>query len=152
MSRPVRRIGRPGVRALIVAWKPGNSGGAKGCREVDEVRPLRTGRRAQYLDGSNARMASSPYDSISTGRRRGASCLRPYTGWKNWFFVNSGQRPTAFSETTGKSCFRSNTDWKAGCGRSARPVWREGGPKPIGPPYPYVGTARHSAVVLIARS
>jgi hypothetical protein len=29
------------------------------------------------------------------------------------------------------------TDRRAGCGRSARPVRREGGPKPIGPSYPY---------------
>ncbi|MCY2969028.1 MAG: hypothetical protein NT069_36290, partial [Planctomycetota bacterium] len=26
---------------------------------------------------------------------------------------------------------------RAGCGKTARPVRREGGPKPIGPPYPY---------------
>jgi hypothetical protein len=30
-----RRAGGPGVRALIVALKPGNSGGAKGCRKVE---------------------------------------------------------------------------------------------------------------------
>jgi|SRR5712671_5528244 len=29
------------------------------------------------------------------------------------------------------------TDWRAGCGRSARPVRREGGSKPIDAPYPY---------------
>ena len=29
------------------------------------------------------------------------------------------------------------TDWRAGCGRSARPVRREGASKPIGAPYPY---------------
>jgi len=29
------------------------------------------------------------------------------------------------------------TDWRAGCGRSARPVRREGGSKPIDSPYPY---------------
>ena len=30
-----RRAGRPGVRAPIVATKPGNAGGAKGCRKVE---------------------------------------------------------------------------------------------------------------------
>jgi hypothetical protein len=30
-------------------------------------------------------------------------------------------------------------DWRAGCGRSARPVRREGGSNPIGSPYPYQG-------------
>src|SRR5207249_791388 len=29
------------------------------------------------------------------------------------------------------------TDWRAGCGKSARPVRREGKPNPIGSPYPY---------------
>ena len=29
------------------------------------------------------------------------------------------------------------TDWRAGCGRSARPVRREGVSKPIDAPYPY---------------
>jgi len=32
------------------------------------------------------------------------------------------------------------TNWRAGCGRTACPVRREGEPKPIGPPYPYQGT------------
>lgn len=30
------------------------------------------------------------------------------------------------------------TDWRAGCGRPAGPVRREGGPGPLGPPYPYL--------------
>ena len=30
-----RRAGRPGVRAPIVAKKPGNAGRAKGCRKVE---------------------------------------------------------------------------------------------------------------------
>ena len=34
-SKASRRASRPGVRAPIVAWKPGNSGGAKGCRKVE---------------------------------------------------------------------------------------------------------------------
>jgi hypothetical protein len=29
------------------------------------------------------------------------------------------------------------TDWRAGCGRTASPVRREGAPKPIDAPYPY---------------
>ena len=31
----MRRADRTGVRALIVAMKPGNAGGAKGCRKVE---------------------------------------------------------------------------------------------------------------------
>jgi hypothetical protein len=30
-----RRAVGPGVRAFIVAMKPGNAGGAKGCRKVE---------------------------------------------------------------------------------------------------------------------
>ena len=35
MLRGSRRADRPGVTAPIVAKKPGNSGGAKGCRKVE---------------------------------------------------------------------------------------------------------------------
>jgi hypothetical protein len=30
-------------------------------------------------------------------------------------------------------------NWKAGCGKTARPVWREGEPNSIGSPYPDLG-------------
>ncbi len=36
------------------------------------------------------------------------------------------------------------TDWRAGCGRSARPVRREGG-RVTAPPYPYHGFVRIDA-------
>ena len=32
---PGKKSRRSGVRASVVAKKPGNSGGAKGCREMD---------------------------------------------------------------------------------------------------------------------
>jgi hypothetical protein len=35
IEEPERHILRAGVRALIVAMKPGNAGGAKGCRKVE---------------------------------------------------------------------------------------------------------------------
>src|SRR6266849_1711352 len=38
----------------------------------------------------------------------------------------------------------NTTDWRAGCGRSARPVRREGATKPIGAPYPYVRSQARS--------
>jgi len=34
-EEPERHLCRAGVRALIVAMKPGNSGGAKGCRKME---------------------------------------------------------------------------------------------------------------------
>ena len=42
-----------------------------------------------------------------------------------------GPTPPFVSPLVGKT-----TDWRAGCGRSARPVRREGG-RETGPPYPY---------------
>src|SRR6516165_529745 len=40
--------------------------------------------------------------------------------------------PRSVSPLAGKT-----TDWRAGCGRSARPIRREGASKPIDAPYPY---------------
>jgi hypothetical protein len=39
----------------------------------------------------------------------------------------------------------NTTDWRAGCGRSARPVRREGVSKPIDAPYPYQSSVKNSA-------
>jgi len=39
------------------------------------------------------------------------------------------------------------TNWRAGCGRSARPVRREGEPKPMGSPYPYPGKSREDVFI-----
>jgi hypothetical protein len=39
IEEPERHIHRAGVRALIVAMKPGNSGGAKGCRKMETQCP-----------------------------------------------------------------------------------------------------------------
>jgi len=59
-----RRASRSGVTAPIVAKKPGNSGGAKGCRKVETRCPNRwkTNRR-QYPKGLNA-----PESSCAAGR------------------------------------------------------------------------------------
>ena len=39
------------------------------------------------------------------------------------------------------------TNWRAGCGKSARPVRREGEPNSIGSPYPYPKNGRDRHVV-----
>src|SRR5712671_1039347 len=41
----------------------------------------------------------------------------------------------------------NTTDWRAGCGRSARPVRREGGSKPIDAPYPYPSFEADSKII-----
>jgi hypothetical protein len=62
----------------------------------------------------------------------------------NAFFARHGffSLQCAHAQVRQSSC-RSTIDWRAGCGRSARPVRREGGSNPIGSPYPYHGAHRH---------
>ncbi len=70
-SRPVRRASRTGVRASIRALRPGNAGGAKGRRALDEVRAgqkrltteVPTGKCARR--GYPGRTRSSTRDSIA---------------------------------------------------------------------------------------
>ena len=68
------------------------------------------------------------------GRGRGADHQR----WPNAFFAEHGLFSLAtpmlrpVSPLGGKT-----TNWRAGCGRSACPVRREGEPNSIGSPYPY---------------
>ena len=45
-----------------------------------------------------------------------------------------------------------NPNWKAGCGKSARPVWREGWRKPMRLPYPYPGPPAPAATLNVFRS
>jgi hypothetical protein len=41
----------------------------------------------------------------------------------------------------------NTTNWRAGCGKSASPVRREGRPKPIGLPYPYLAPSHRGVGV-----
>jgi RNA-directed DNA polymerase len=67
------------------------------------------------------------------GRARGLDLRR----WTNRFFEEQGlySLQTAHVRFV-QSSRRSTINWKAGCGKSARPVWREGRPNSIGRPYP----------------
>jgi hypothetical protein len=54
------------------------------------------------------------------------------------FCANTGSSPCAAPMPWSVSPLEGNTiDWRAGCGRSASPVRREGGSNSIDPPYPY---------------
>ena len=71
-----------------------------------------------------------------------SACWRlSHREWKETqvFFVDQGLSilKSARVSTRQPSC-RSTIDRRAGCGRSARPVRREGGLKPMSPPYPYI--------------
>jgi hypothetical protein len=125
----------------IVAWKPGNSGGAKGHRKMDVVEAEEETRR-----GLNAR--AGPPDSGSI--HRCGTVLRTETRGILRFAVMltiprdvlatgatlatmlSLDQTSSVSPLGGKTINR-----RAVCGRSARTVRRGEGPKPIGPSYPY---------------
>src|SRR5579872_3688731 len=83
------------------------------------------------------------YDSVSA-----ASCAngRAARGADEAGIISVGQTPS-LSSTGYSACGPpmpwllnplggKTIDWKAGCGKSARPVWREGEPNSIGSPYP----------------
>src|SRR5258708_36171723 len=106
-SRPVRRTDRPGVRALIVAWKPGNSGGAKGCRKGDGAmsRPSRqtiairslvqtTGRHR----ARTTRFPEAGATDFMLAAPRGVEELKLHQPLATLLTVTSG--------TISKSCFR----------------------------------------------
>jgi hypothetical protein len=125
-----------GVRALIVAMKPGNAGGAKGCRKVETRCRDRTDRQRQKSQGHKPGVNAPERPSLRAQRshhRFGRSgCWRPSTrGSKAANLMPSltamgcsacrkPMKPHA-SPLEGKT-----TNWRAGCGRSASPVRREG--------------------------
>ena len=127
---------RAGVRASIRATKGRNGSGAKGRRKVDEElrrigdTPTAKCLRAKPLVGSTRHRwgrAPEPWEFIivvTLCGGRGFSpilrCLLLGLGW------------TVITPLGGET-----THWRAGCGRSACPVRREGGPNSIGSPYPY---------------
>ena len=93
---------------------------------------------SQSLDaGSAAACAASCVSVLAVaGRGRGSDHHR----WPNAYFAEHGlylpgSRPMQrrVNPLEGKTINR-----RAGCGRSARPVRREGGPNSIGSPYPYL--------------
>jgi hypothetical protein len=140
-SPSTARTARAGVRASIRAQKGRNGSGAKGRRKVDEElrrigdTPAAECLRAKPNVGSTRHRwsrAPEPREFIivvTLCGGRGSSpilrCLRLGLGW------------TVITPLGGKT-----TNWRAGCGRSACPVRREGESNSIGSPYPYRLVAR----------
>src|SRR5262249_51750759 len=122
---------RAGVRALIVAVKPGNAGERRGAG-----RWRREGRSMRKETGDIA-LGLKPPERVSTlmRARRTAGLDNTDADGANQAgaFKLAGDAMTwTVSPLRGKT-----TDWRARCGRSARPVRREGASKPIDAPYPY---------------
>ncbi len=84
-----------------------------------------------------------------------STCWRPPLGCKALLVALAGRgglsAPLRFRSVNplgGKTI-----DRRAGCGRSACPVRREGGPRPLGPSYPYIQCAqKFKTLGLIAES
>ena len=140
-SPSTARTARAGVRASIRATKGRNGSGAKGRRKVDEeLRRIGDTPTAQclrakpHVGSTRHRWSRAPELSelIKVMTLCGGRSLSPILrclllGFGGIFITPLG----------GKT-----TNWRAGCGRSACPVRREGGPNSIGSPYPYHPTER----------
>jgi hypothetical protein len=117
---------RAGVRASIVAQKGRNGPGAKGRRKVDEESP-----GAEPFPATQCLRAQSDADST---RRRRSRVL-----WTGWFLMVMmilcggcalWPTPRCLLLSVGRVVITplrgKTTDWRAGCGRPACPVRREG--------------------------
>lgn len=116
-----RREGPDAVRAFIVAGKPDNSGGAKGRRKMKTLATVRdqTSSIAVRLERWSASRA------VRAGPERleailGTGCLREQGHVGPTFFL----RPWFNMRSTSPSLDLIN--WRAGCGKTACPIRREG--------------------------
>lgn len=100
-----------------------------------------------------------PVDSYVRGRlrsilrkrtkRRGRARGSDHQRWPNAFFAERGLFSLVTAHRTAcrfPARRDKTTNRRAGCEKIARPVRREGGPKPIGPSYPY--QSFHSGVIV----
>ncbi len=113
-----------GDRASIVAQKRGNARGAKGGRKV-EAKDSTTGtqHRGSAPEGSTRRRRSARWAEAS--RSGPSACWQP---WKRESTsTNQPERSMAASADLRRE---RTTNWRAGCGKSACPVRREGRPNP----------------------
>jgi hypothetical protein len=140
-----KRAGRG--QSVRSSWEAGNDRGAKGRRNVvvaASVDPSDQGRR------SAARLCASVRRRVAWGRTAGGQ-------WAAWEQVSGAARLARLVR-----CFRppcdeclsqsiETTNWKAGCGRPACPVWREGW-RAKRHPYPYVRLRRREDRAVEVRS
>ena len=117
-----RREGSSAVRAFIVAMKPGNAGGAKGRRK------MKTSKAVREVASSDCRKARTrshvgavPVQGRCLEAILGTGCSRP-RGHLGPILL------TAVVPRCDQPLPRRGAliDWRAGCGKSARPVRREG--------------------------
>jgi len=117
-----RREGRAAVRAFIVAMKPGNAGGAKGRRKMKTSETVgdQTSSIAARLKRGSATTRGSGRQRTSGGHPGNGMLAQARTRWTNillrpWFQYAINLSPRGYL-----------INWRAGCGRPACPVRREG--------------------------
>jgi hypothetical protein len=132
-----------GVRALIVALKPGNAGGAKGGRKVEMERAERSKQGTGlvpawlYLTGK----ADAPARSYAARSIQEMQMLRAFArrsgerGETLALYTSHGVEACAFVVYGPLGPNGETTNWRAVCGRTARTVRREGAARVA--PYPY---------------
>ena len=117
---------RAGVRVIIVVKKRGNSRGAKG------------GRKAK----ADERERCHTVGTRLPDRARTPEAKSPHLNWKLLADVTerqaSGGESASPYTATSVLTMRQLADWRAVCGRSARPVRREGRRNPMRRSYPYL--------------
>ena len=120
---------RAGFRAIIVVKKRGNSRGAKG------------GRKAK----ADERERCHTVGTRLPDRARTPEAKSPHLNWKLLADVTerqaSGGESASPYTATSVLTMRQLADWRAVCGRSARPVRREGRRNPMRRSYPYLAFA-----------
>ena len=140
-ARPDSRREGPGaVRAFIVALKPGNSGGAKGRRKMKTLETVRnqTSLIAVRLERGSATTCGSGRQRASGGHPGNGMLAQARTRWTNillrpWFNMRS------------TSPLWDLINWRAGCGKPACPVRREG--RRSNAPFLPLSTAENAATV-----
>ena len=120
---------RAGFRAIIVVKKRGNSRGVMG------------GRKAK----ADERERCHTVGTRLPDRARTPEAKSPHLNWKLLADVTERQGQASGGESespdtaTSVLTMRQLADWRAVCGRSARPVRREGRRNPMRRSYPYPG-------------
>ena len=114
--------------------KPGNAGGAKARQEGGCVESMTKQEELSKVEetpkqGREAESQKWSWVEAEVWTERMLTTLETgVKGGKNAYFIEQGLFTMAVAPT----------DWRAGCGRTARPVRREGRLKPMSFPYPYL--------------
>ena len=123
--------------------KPGNAGGAKARQEGGCVESMTKQEELSKVEetpkqGREAESQKWSWVEAEVWTERMLTTLETgVKGGKNAYFIEQGLFTMAVAHAQICQSAVDPTDWRAGCGRTARPVRREGRLKPMSFPYPY---------------